>query len=338
MNIELQNFETILEAINEIKKQQKTLKNNITDITGFVQTSFQQQRKIEEKEFNQLSENMNEQLGNKIKDLEKKILKEIENRRKLIKNNNGNSVFKSGSNYSYKKNINNNNNDNDSNSDIIQNVEKDSNEFQNEDNEYSIFKKSNDDNKKVYYLEILSSDIEHTINQSDLEEKSDITFNITIHNAGDEKLPPKTYIKFENKNEKLEFKQIINELEGKDTKNIKCNIKILDKDIKENYESNLIIYNKKNTIKCEPKKFKLVIKKNNDESDNSDSSNNDDEQIKLNDMEFEKIFNALRKTIDYKYSKKSKNTITEAIKKKKIIIKNIKKKKMKRKNKNYLKN
>ena len=39
--MENQNFETILEAINEIKKQQKTLKNNITDITGFVQTSFQ---------------------------------------------------------------------------------------------------------------------------------------------------------------------------------------------------------------------------------------------------------------------------------------------------------
>ena len=311
--MENQNFETILEAINEIKKQQKTLKNNITDITGFVQTSFQQQRKIEEKEFNQLSENMNEQLGNKIKDLEKKILKEIENRRKLIKNNNGNSVFKSGSNYSYKKNINNNNNDNDSNSDIIQNVEKDSNEFQNEDNEYSIFKKSNDDNKKVYYLEILSSDIEHTINQSDLEEKSDITFNITIHNAGNEKIPPKTYIKFENENKKLKFKQLIDELE--------------DKDIKENYESNLIIYNKKNTIKCEPKKFKLVIKKNNDESDNSDSSHNDDGQIKLNEEELKKALSILKNTINYGYTSNSQRKINEAINKKKDYYKQYKEEK-----------
>ena len=148
--MENQNFETILEAINEIKKQQKTLKNNITDITGFVQTSFQQQRKIEEKEFNQLSENMNEQLENKIKGLEKKILQEIENRRKLIRKNNGNSIFKSGRNHSYNKNYNNRYKDNDSSSDIIHNVEKDSNEFKKEDNEYSIFDKSNDDNKNVY--------------------------------------------------------------------------------------------------------------------------------------------------------------------------------------------
>ncbi len=160
-----------------------------------------------------------------------------------------------------------------------------------------------------------------------MEEKSDITFNITIHNAGNEKIPPKTYIKFENENKKLKFKQLIDELEGKDTNTIKCNIKILDKDIKENYESNLIIYNKKNTIKCEPKKFKLVIKKNNDESDNSDSSNNDDEQIKLNEMEFEKIFYALRKTIDYKYSKKSQIKINEAINKKKKYYKKYKEEK-----------
>ena len=322
-----QNYEKLLEAINQIKKQQESLKKNITDISGFVQASFEEQRKNEETEFNQLSENMNEQLENKIKGLEKKILQEIENRRKLIKNNNGNSIFKSDRNHSYNKNYNNRYKDNDSSSDIIHNVEKDSNEFKKEDNEYSIFDKSNDDNKNVYYIEILSSDVEYFINQSDLEEKSDITFNITIHNAGDKKIPPKTYIKFENKNKKLKFKQLIDELEGKDTKTIKCNIKILDKDIKETYESNIIIYNKYNTIKCEPKKFKLVIKKNNDESDNSDSSNNDDEQIKLNDMEFEKIFNALRKTINYKYSKNSQKKINEAINKKKEYYKKYKEEK-----------
>ena len=47
--MENSNNEKILEEINKIKKQQESLKNNIKDITGFVQASFKEQREIEKK-------------------------------------------------------------------------------------------------------------------------------------------------------------------------------------------------------------------------------------------------------------------------------------------------
>ena len=59
--MENSNNEKILEEINRIKKQQESLKNNIKDITVFVQASFKEQREIEKKTFNELSKNINEQ-------------------------------------------------------------------------------------------------------------------------------------------------------------------------------------------------------------------------------------------------------------------------------------
>ena len=315
--MENSNNEKILEEINKIKKQQESLKNNIKDITGFVQASFKEQREIEKKTFNELSKNINEQLENYIKDIEKKILKEIENRRKLIRKNNGNSIFKSGNTNSENKNS--NNKGNDSSSDIINNIEKDSNEFQNPDNEYNLLNKSIDENKKEYYINILTRDILINLKESDLEQ-SCINFNITIQNESNEKLPPKTYIEFENKNEKLKFKQPIDELDAKETTNIKCYIIILDKDIKENYESNIIIYNKKSIIKCKPIKLKLVINKkkdlysiNNNDSDNSDSSHNEDDKINVNDNDFQKIMKELKSKKNYEFSAKSKTKINTEI-------------------------
>jgi len=319
-----ENLEKILDDLTKILKQQSSLKNNITDITPFIQSSFKEQREIEKKKFNELSEKIDEELENKIQDIEKNILKEIENRRKIIKNNNGNSIIKSRfTNPNY-------NNDYDDNSQTK------INNGNNEKNEFSIF---NNNNQKVYKMKILSDDINITLKQSELEEKNDIPFDITIMNEDNEKLPSNTFITFENENKKLKFKQIIDELEYKEVITYSCKIKIEDKEIKEDYETNIIIKNKNYKIECDPIKFILKIKKKKDylsndglEYDNSSDSDN----IELDEKDFKNIMKVLKDKINYQYTSKSNKKINNSVNKhKELYLKYKKENDDKKKKKNF---
>ena len=321
------NLEKILDDLTKILKQQSSLKNNITDITPFIQSSFKEQREIEKKKFNELSEKIDEELENKIQDIEKNILKEIENRRKIIKNNNDNSIIKSRvTNPNY-------NNDYDDNSQTK------INNGNNEKNEFSIFNKQINNNQKVYKMKILSDDINITLKQSELEEKNDIPFKITIINEDDEKLPSNTYITFENKNKKLKFKQFIKELEYKEVITYSCKIKIEDKEIKEDYETNIIIKNKNYKIKCEPIKFILKIKKKKDYLSNDgreNGSSSDSDNIDLDEKDFKNIMKALNDTINYQYTNKSNKKINNSVNKHKdLYLKYKKENDDKKKKKNF---
>ena len=301
-----ENLEKILDDLTKILKQQSSLKNNITDITPFIQSSFKEQRENEKTKFNELSEKIDKELENKIQNIEKNILKEIENRRKIIKNNNGNSIIKSRvTNPNY-------NNDYDDNSQTTINKEK---------NEFSIFNKQINDNQKVYKMKILSDDINITLKQSELEEKNDIPFEITIINEDDEKLPSNTYITFENKNKKLKFKQFIKELEYKEVITYSCKIKIEDKEIKENYETNIIIKNKKYKIKCDPIKFILKIKKKKDylSNDGRENDSSSDSDNIVDEKDFKNIMKALNDKINYQYTNKSNKKINNSVNKHKEL-------------------
>ena len=300
------NLEIILDDLTKILKQQSSLKNNITDITPFIQSSFKEQRENEKTKFNELSEKIDKELENKIQNIEKNILKEIENRRKIIKNNNGNSIIKSRvTNPNY-------NNDYDDNSQTTINKEK---------NEFSIFNKQINNNQKVYKMKILSDDINITLKQSELEEKNDIPFDITIMNEDNEKLPSNTFITFENENKKLKFKQIIDELEYKEVKDYSCKIKIEDKEIKENYETNIIIKNKNYKIECDPIKFILKIKKkknylSNDVLENDNSSDSDNI---VDEIEFKTIMTELKEKINYQITRTSNEKINSSVNKHKEL-------------------
>ena len=322
-----ENLEKILDDLTKILKQQSSLKNNITDITPFIQSSFKEQREKEKQKFNELSKKIDKELENKIQNIEKNILKEIENRRKIIKNNNGNSIIKSRvTNPNY-------NNDYDDNSQTK------INNGNNEKNEFSIFNKQINNNQKVYKMKILSDDINITLKQSELEEKNDIPFKITIRNEDYEKLPSNTYITFENKNKKLKFKQFIDELENREVKDYSCKIKIEDKEIKEDYETNIIIKNKNYKIKCEPIKFILKIKKKKDylsndglEYDNSSDSDN----IELDEKDFKNIMKVLKDKINYQYTSKSNKKINNSVNKhKELYLKYKKENDDKKKKKNF---
>jgi len=321
-----ENLEKILDDLTKILKQQSSLKNNITDITPFIQSSFKEQREKEKQKFNELSKKIDKELENKIQDIEKNILKEIENRRKIVKNNNGNSIIKSRvTNPNY-------NNDYDDNSQTK------INNGNNEKNEFSIFNKQINNNQKVYKMKILSDDINITLKQSELEEKNDIPFEITIINEDDEKLPSNTYITFENKNKKLKFKQFIKELEYKEVITYSCKIKIEDKEIKEDYETNIIIKNKNYKIKCEPIKFILKIKKKKDylSNDGRENDSSSDSDNIVDEKDFKNIMKALNDKINYQYTNKSNKKINNSVNKHKdLYLKYKKENDDKKKKKNF---
>jgi hypothetical protein len=187
-------------------------------------------------------------------------------------------------------------------------------------------------------MKILSDDINITLKQSELEEKKDIPFNITIMNEDNEKLPSNTFITFENENKKLKFKQIIDELEYKEVKDYSCKIKIEDKEIKENYETNIIIKNKKYKIKCDPIKFILKIKKKKDylSNDGRENDSSSDSDNIVDEKDFKNIMKALNDKINYQYTNKSNKKINNSVNKhKELYLKYKKENDDKKKKKNF---
>jgi hypothetical protein len=267
-NEEKEIINSILNKLQTIKKKQVSLKKSLGEINKFIKAKFNSERKEEEKKLNEFSLNINKELSNKLEKYKKDLLKEVKpDSTKLTQ-------LKEDTEYS--KSFDKNN----------LNIE--------EENENENTEKEDQKENKNYSLEFLSEDIILEYDVVKLESMNRLNFKVKIRNNGEANIPKGTMFKLEKKDEIFKIEYLIDELGISEEKEFNISIYINEKkeDFKEKYsqfESNLIVCNDNHSIKCNPLKFKFIIKNNEKNDQDSETVNMEERFSNHNSEEQEKI-------------------------------------------------
>ena len=276
-NEEKEIINSILNKLQTIKKKQVSLKKSLGEINKFIKAKFNSERKEEEKKLNEFSLNINKELSNKLEKYKKDLLKEVKpDSTKLTQ-------LKEDTEYSKpldKKNS---------------NIE--------EENENENTEKEDQEENKNYSLEFLSEDIILEYDVDKLESMSRLNFKVKIRNNGEANIPKGTMFKLEKKDEIFKIDYVIDELGISEEKEFNISIYINEKkeDFKEKYsqfESNLIVYNDNHSIKCNPLKFKFIIKNNEKKDQDSETLNMEERFSNHNSEEQENILDDSPKNLN----------------------------------------
>ena len=276
-NEEKEIINSILNKLQTIKKKQVSLKKSLGEINKFIKAKFNSERKEEEKKLNEFSLNINKELSNKLEKYKKDLLKEVKpDSTKLTQ-------LKEDTEYSKpldKKNS---------------NIE--------EENENENTEKEDQEENKNYSLEFLSEDIILEYDVDKLESMSRLNFKVKIRNNGEANIPKGTMLKLEKKDEIFKIDYVIDELGISEEKEFNISIYINEKkeDFKEKYsqfESNLIVYNDNHSIKCNPLKFKFIIKNNEKKDQDSETLNMEERFSNHNSEEQENILDDSPKNLN----------------------------------------
>ena len=127
-----------------------------------------------------------------------------------------------------------------------------------------------------------------------LESMNRLNFKVKIRNNGEANIPNGTMFKLEKKDEIFKIDYVIDELGISEEKEFNISIYINEKkeDFIEKYsqfESNLIVSNDNHSIKCNPLKFKFIIKNNEKNDQDSETVNMEERFSNHNSEEQEKI-------------------------------------------------
>ena len=267
-NEEKEIINSILNKLQTIKKKQVSLKKSLGEINKFIKAKFNSERKEEEKKLNEFSLNINKELSNKLEKYKKDLLKEVKpDSTKLTQ-------LKEDTEYS--KSFDKNN----------LNIE--------EENENENTEKEDQEENKNYSLEFLSEDIILEYDVVKLESMNRLNFKVKIRNNGEANIPKGTMFKLEKKDEIFKIDYVIDELGISEEKEFNISIYINEKkeDFIEKYsqfESNLIVCNDNHSIKCNPLKFKFIIKNNEKNDQDSETVNMEERFSNHNSEEQEKI-------------------------------------------------
>ena len=267
-NEEKEIINSILNKLQKKKKKQVSLKKSLGEINKFIKAKFNSERKEEEKKLNEFSLNINKELTNKLEKYKKDLLKEVKpDSTKLTQ-------LKEDTEYS--KSFDKNN----------LNIE--------EENENENTEKEDQKENKNYSLEFLSEDIILEYDVVKLESMNRLNFKVKIRNNGEANIPKGTMFKLEKKDEIFKIDYVIDELGISEEKEFNISIYINEKkeDFKEKYsqfESNLIVCNDNHSIKCNPLKFKFIIKNNEKNDQDSETVNMEERFSNHNSEEQEKI-------------------------------------------------
>ena len=267
-NEEKEIINSILNKLQTIKKKQVSLKKSLGEINKFIKAKFNSERKEEEKKLNEFSLNINKELTNKLEKYKKDLLKEVKpDSTKLTQ-------LKEDTEYS--KSFDKNN----------LNIE--------EENENENTEKEDQKENKNYSLEFLSEDIILEYDVVKLESMNRLNFKVKIRNNGEANIPKGTMFKLEKKDEIFKIDYVIDELGISEEKEFNISIYINEKkeDFIEKYsqfESNLIVCNDNHSIKCNPLKFKFIIKNNEKNDQDSETVNMEERFSNHNSEEQEKI-------------------------------------------------
>ena len=267
-NEEKEIINSILNKLQTIKKKQVSLKKSLGEINKFIKAKFNSERKEEEKKLNEFSLNINKELTNKLEKYKKDLLKEVKpDSTKLTQ-------LKEDTEYS--KSFDKNN----------LNIE--------EENENENTEKEDQEENKNYSLEFLSEDIILEYDVVKLESMNRLNFKVKIRNNGEANIPKGTMFKLEKKDEIFKIDYVIDELGISEEKEFNISIYINEKkeDFIEKYsqfESNLIVCNDNHSIKCNPLKFKFIIKNNEKNDQDSETVNMEERFSNHNSEEQEKI-------------------------------------------------
>ena len=267
-NEEKEIINSILNKLQTIKKKQVSLKKSLGEINKFIKAKFNSERKEEEKKLNEFSLNINKELSNKLEKYKKDLLKEVKpDSTKLTQ-------LKEDTEYS--KSFDKNN----------LNIE--------EENENENTEKEDQKENKNYSLEFLSEDIILEYDVVKLESMNRLNFKVKIRNNGEANIPKGTMFKLEKKDEIFKIDYVIDELGISEEKEFNISIYINEKkeDFIEKYsqfESNLIVCNDNHSIKCNPLKFKFIIKNNEKNDQDSETVNMEERFSNHNSEEQEKI-------------------------------------------------
>ena len=267
-NEEKEIINSILNKLQTIKKKQVSLKKSLGEINKFIKAKFNSERKEEETKLNEFSLNINKELSNKLEKYKKDLLKEVKpDSTKLTQ-------LKEDTEYS--KSFDKNN----------LNIE--------EENENENTEKEDQEENKNYSLEFLSEDIILEYDVVKLESMNRLNFKVKIRNNGEANIPKGTILKLEKEDEIFKIEYLINELGISEEKEFNISIYINEKkeDFIEKYsqfESNLIVCNDNHSIKCNPLKFKFIIKNNEKNDQDSETVNMEERFSNHNSEEQEKI-------------------------------------------------
>ena len=267
-NEEKEIINSILNKLQTIKKKQVSLKKSLGEINKFIKAKFNSERKEEEKKLNEFSLNINKELSNKLEKYKKDLLKEVKpDSTKLTQ-------LKEDTEYSKSFDKNNLNTE--------------------EENENENTEKEDQKENKNYSLEFLSEDIILEYDVVKLESMNRLNFKVKIRNNGEANIPKGTMFKLEKKDEIFKIDYVIDELGISEEKeyNISIYINEKNKNFKEKYsqfESNLIVCNDNHSIKCNPLKFKFIIKNNEKNDQDSETVNMEERFSNHNSEEQEKI-------------------------------------------------
>ena len=267
-NEEKEIINSILNKLQTIKKKQVSLKKSLGEINKFIKAKFNSERKEEEKKLNEFSLNINKELTNKLEKYKKDLLKEVKpDSTKLTQ-------LKEDTEYSKSFDKNNLNTE--------------------EENENENTEKEDQKENKNYSLEFLSEDIILEYDVVKLESMNRLNFKVKIRNNGEANIPKGTMFKLEKKDEIFKIDYVIDELGISEEKEFNISIYINEKkeDFIEKYsqfESNLIVCNDNHSIKCNPLKFKFIIKNNEKNDQDSETVNMEERFSNHNSEEQEKI-------------------------------------------------
>ena len=267
-NEEKEIINSILNKLQTIKKKQVSLKKSLGEINKFIKAKFNSERKEEEKKLNEFSLNINKELSNKLEKYKKDLLKEVKpDSTKLTQ-------LKEDTEYSKSFDKNNLNTE--------------------EENENENTEKEDQKENKNYSLEFLSEDIILEYDVVKLESMNRLNFKVKIRNNGEANIPKGTMFKLEKKDEIFKIDYVIDELGISEEKEFNISIYINEKkeDFIEKYsqfESNLIVCNDNHSIKCNPLKFKFIIKNNEKNDQDSETVNMEERFSNHNSEEQEKI-------------------------------------------------
>ena len=267
-NEEKEIINSILNKLQTIKKKQVSLKKSLGEINKFIKAKFNSERKEEEKKLNEFSLNINKELSNKLEKYKKDLLKEVKpDSTKLTQ-------LKEDTEYSKSFDKNNLNTE--------------------EENENENTEKEDQKENKNYSLEFLSEDIILEYDVVKLESMNRLNFKVKIRNNGEANIPNGTMFKLEKKDEIFKIDYVIDELGISEEKEFNISIYINEKkeDFIEKYsqfESNLIVCNDNHSIKCNPLKFKFIIKNNEKNDQDSETVNMEERFSNHNSEEQEKI-------------------------------------------------
>ena len=267
-NEEKEIINSILNKLQTIKKKQVSLKKSLGEINKIIKAKFKSERKEEEKKLNEFSLNINKELSNKLEKYKKDLLKEVKpDSTKLTQ-------LKEDTEYSKSFDKNNLNTE--------------------EENENENTEKEDQKENKNYSLEFLSEDIILEYDVVKLESMNRLNFKVKIRNNGEANIPKGTMFKLEKKDEIFKIDYVIDELGISEEKEFNISIYINEKkeDFIEKYsqfESNLIVCNDNHSIKCNPLKFKFIIKNNEKNDQDSETVNMEERFSNHNSEEQEKI-------------------------------------------------